>query len=135
MTKDKETDQCNKSHTEGHSCYDEMHDIEGSHVRDAGPAEQAEKTGERHYAETDDNQRMHTGVYLFAHEMASFLAAVWVFPLEGGSRQRESPHRAYCGVDLQASPIPTLALFFVRLLREGLAARDGGRRLTRRDRP
>jgi hypothetical protein len=34
-------------------------------------------------------------------------------------RRSESWHRAYCGVDLQASSVTGLALFLVHLLREG----------------
>jgi hypothetical protein len=80
VTKDKETGQHDKSGTESHSCHDEMHEIEGWDVRDGGPAEQAEKTEERHYAENDGDPRVHT---CFAHETASLVAAVWVLAPEG----------------------------------------------------
>jgi hypothetical protein len=81
VTKDKENDRRGESDTEEHSRSDEMHDIDSSDVRDAGLAEQAEKTEERERATNEGNTQEPT---FFAHETASLVAAVGVLPPEGG---------------------------------------------------
>ena len=47
VTKDEEKGHRDEGGTKAHSCCDKTHDIDGSDVRDAGPAEQAEETEER----------------------------------------------------------------------------------------
>jgi hypothetical protein len=81
VTKDKEKDQRDESGTKAHSCCDEMHDIDGSDIRDARPAEQDEKTDERECGTNEANMQEPT---FFAHDTASLLPAVRVLPPEGG---------------------------------------------------
>ena len=57
VTKYKKEDQRDESGTQAHSRSDKMHDIDGSDVRDAGLAEQAEKTEKRKCATYEGNIR------------------------------------------------------------------------------
>ena len=68
-------DQGNETATQAHPCSDEVHDIDCSDGRDAGPAEHAEKIEEPERAENEGNPQGSTFV---AHERASLVVAVQV---------------------------------------------------------
>ena len=80
------------------------------HVRDAGPVE-PDGEEEEPQAEGDEGGGPSGGGGAVLHGCCSWRR------LPGGRCQ--SGHRAYRGADLHTSSAPTLALFFVRLLREG----------------
>ena len=89
---------------------EEVHEVERPHVRDGGPVE-PDREEEEPQAEGDEGGEQGAGGGAVLHGCCSWRR------LLGGRCQ--SGHRAYRVADLHTSSAPTLALFFVRLLREG----------------
>ena len=93
---------------------EEVHEVDRPHVRDAGPVE-PDGEEEEPQAEADEGGDQGGAGGAVLRGCCSWRR------LPGGRCQ--SGHRAYRVADLHTSSAPTLALFFVRLLREGRVGR------------
>ncbi len=85
---DKMKGQRDESGPKAHSCSDEMDDIDGSDVRDAGPADEGDKIDEGERSANEGNSQSPT---FFAHETAPLVAAVWIPRTEPSAASTSKP--------------------------------------------